>query len=355
MAGGEQLEGIGGYRRAHAVQLGTETGPGHPQIRPRQRLERGGERLRLCLHPARERFEHPLDLPLFVEGGLGPGVVQLHHAQRLDEESRTRCALVVDDALDPALGLGAHGYDVAAGPDGHDRLADGARQVGRAQHGVQALADAILGGPHPLADGGEVRRCGVQDLAGLVDAALDPFAERRRVLQQVAHLPEVRATPAGETRGEAGRGAKRIGDLQELRGGKAPPAPGALECSANVPCPAHRGLRLLVQEPGGFVGLLLEQGDVARMCHGQHGLGQLARRRERGPRREALDDRAELQGAQGSWISRGAGCRRPIRISDGRRAGHRSPGSDTVERPMHPRRRRPRGAGARSAWRGGHP
>jgi hypothetical protein len=62
----------------------------------------------------------------------------------------------VDDPLHLALGLGPDGDHVAAAALGDDRLADHGRQVSGVEHGVQALADSILGRAQPLADGRQV-------------------------------------------------------------------------------------------------------------------------------------------------------------------------------------------------------
>src|SRR5439155_7350186 len=144
-------------------------------------------------------LEDALGLALFVEGRLRPGVVQLDDREWLDEEGRTRCALVVDDALEPPFRLSAHGDDVAAGPDRDDRLADDSHQLGRAEHGVETLPRPILGGPHPLANGRQLAGGGVQDLAGLVDAALDPLSESGSVFQDFAEIAKVAPAPGGET------------------------------------------------------------------------------------------------------------------------------------------------------------
>ena len=96
------------------------------------------------------------------------------------------------------LGLGTDRDHVAAAAHRHDRLADHAGQVGRAQHRVQPLPHSVLGGAQPPADGCQLGGGGVEDLAALVDAALDPLSQRRRRIQLVAQLGQVRPLPAGQ-------------------------------------------------------------------------------------------------------------------------------------------------------------
>ena len=106
------------------------------------------------------------------------------------------------DPLDLALRLGADRDDVAPGAQGHDRLADDPGHRGRAQHRVQALAHAILGGAQPLPERGELRRRGVEDLAGLVDAARDPgrAARARRPARRGPRRDAGRARSSGAPR-----------------------------------------------------------------------------------------------------------------------------------------------------------
>ena len=80
-----------------------------------------------------------------LERRLGPGVVQLHHGQRLDEQGRGRCALVVDDPRHPSLGLGPDRDHVAPRTLGDDRVSDGPGQLawsGASRSGARAGAPA---------------------------------------------------------------------------------------------------------------------------------------------------------------------------------------------------------------------
>ena len=62
---------------------------------------------------------------------LAPGVAQLDRHERLDEQGLAASRLVVDDALDPGLGIGPDGHDVAAVAQ-RDDAAPGARRRARA-------------------------------------------------------------------------------------------------------------------------------------------------------------------------------------------------------------------------------
>ena len=165
----------------------------------------------------RQLVEDALLLALGGQRRLGPLVVQLDDGERLDEERRARRALVVDDALDLALRLGPDRDDVAAGAHRDDRLADDPGHRRGAQHRVQALAHAVLGGPEPLADGGELGRGGVEDLAALVDAAADARRELGRGVEQVADLRQVRPAPGLQPRREALGGLERLAPPRAAR------------------------------------------------------------------------------------------------------------------------------------------
>ena len=312
MARGEQLGGVLGDGRPHAVHLGAQAGAGQPQVGSRQRGEAVPQRRRATLDHPRQLVEDPLLLARGREGCLGPLVVQLDDGQRLDEERGARGALVVDDPLHPALGLGADRDDVAPGAQRHDRLADDPGHRGRAQHRVQALADAVLGGAQPLADGGELRRGRVEDLPALVDAARDPGRQLRRRVEQVADLRQVRAAPGLEPRREPLRRVERLAHLEQLGRSQAPAATRALERGADVPRAADAGLGLVREQPVGLIGLVLEEPDVGRVRDRQG--------RER-PARARARTRSARRAARRSRRTRARGaCPRRPRI---RRRGQR--------------------------------
>ena len=182
----------------------------------------------------------------------------------------------MDDALQPALGLGADGYHVATAAQRHDRLADHPGQVGGMQHGVQPLAHAVLGGPHPLAQGRQLRGGRVEHLAALVDAALDPLAQCRCRVQLLAQLGQVRAVqPASRV---ANRSAARAVSATSSSSSavRSPATACAADRRPHVPRAADGRLRLVVQQPHRLVGLILEQRDVGRIGHRLRRLRQLA-------------------------------------------------------------------------------
>jgi hypothetical protein len=321
----EQLERVGHDGRAHRVELCGQPRASHPQVRPCERSERRQQVLAPPLDGVGQVVEDALDLALLVEHRLGPRVVELHDGQRLHEQRCAGRALIVDDALDPPLRLGADRDDVAAGADGHDRLADDAGQVGRPQHRVQPLPHALLRGPHPPADRGELRGGAVEDLPARIDAAFDTVAQRWRLVEQIPHVGEVPPAPAGEPRGEKAGGAERLRDVEELLGGQAAPATSPLQRPAHVARAADRCLGLVVEELRCLVGLLLQERDVPGVAGRRGRLRELARRREGRVRDEQLDDRPELERAQRARIRGLAGGRLPGGLSGGRRAGHRPP------------------------------
>ena len=155
--------------------------------------------------------------------GLGPGVVQLHHRQRLDEQRRPGRALVVDDPLHPALRLGADRDDVAAGANG------------------------TIGSPTTPAMSDErsiafrrsrTRSCAVRSrfriAASSLDAESSTSPRRRRCARSARaargcrrgprrSLGEVAPAPPGEALPEAAGGPQRLPDVEQLerrRGGR---------------------------------------------------------------------------------------------------------------------------------------
>ena len=168
----------------------------------------------------------------------------------------------MDDALHLALGLGPDRDDVAPRPDGDDRLADDPRHGGRPQHGVQPLANPVLRGSQAFPDGGQLRRRRVEQLAADVDAAADALGQLRSGVELVAQGGEVRLAPGPQPRLESGRRFESVGDLDQLGRREPPAAPGSLERDANVARTADAGLCLVVEQPRGLIGLVLEQGHV---------------------------------------------------------------------------------------------
>ena len=80
------------------------------------------ERVGVAADERRQLVEDALLLGLDRQLRLAPGVAQLDHDQRLDEQRLAAARLVVDDALDLALGIGADRHDVAAVAQRDERL-----------------------------------------------------------------------------------------------------------------------------------------------------------------------------------------------------------------------------------------
>ena len=212
----------------------------------------------------------------------------------------------MDDPLHAALRLGADRDDVAAGAQGHDRLADDPGHRGRAKHGVEALADPVLRRAQALADGGELRGGRVEHLAALVDAARDPAAPApapgrgRREPRPGAF----RARPADASR--TSRSRSSVSAISSSSAGVSRPLRDRARSSAArmSRAPPIAGLRLLAEQPVGLVGLVLEEADVRRIGDRERRQGQLARRaRTRSPRPAARRSRGTR--------ARGACPRRP--------------------------------------------
>jgi hypothetical protein len=88
MARGQHLHRIRAYSWPRPVLLRAQAAASHPQVGTGQRLERGAECLRPRLDLSRQSVEDTLDLSLLVEVRLGPGVVQVHDGEWLNEQRR---------------------------------------------------------------------------------------------------------------------------------------------------------------------------------------------------------------------------------------------------------------------------
>ncbi len=234
----------------------------------------------------------------------------------------------MDDSLDLSLGLGPDRDHVAARADGHDRLADHPRQLGGAQHRVQPFPHPILRGPQPPPNGGQLGRGGVQDLAALIDAADDPCRELGRGIEVFTQTGQVGLRPASESLLEAGGGLQRVGHLEQICRRQPTATRGPVERSADVTRAADRCLCLVVEQPSGLVGLVLEQGDVRGVGTRHRRQRQLACRLEAGQLGQLLDDCPELERAQGALVGRDRRA-----LSGGRCAGHRRSRSASGVRP----------------------
>ena len=223
------------------------------------------------------------------------------------------------DPLELALGVGADGNHVAAGAQGDDGLADDAGQLRRAEHRVESLPDPFLRGSQALANGGQLAGGRVENLARLIDAALNPLAQGRRIVELGMDLGKVLPLPARQPlRKEAG-GAQRLTDVEQV-GGREPTAAGrALQRLSDVTCTPDTRLGLFIDQACRLVGLVLEDADQHGIGHRQAVLRKLARRGEGGQAGELLDDRRKFESAQRARIRGDAGGW--LRLESG--VGHR--------------------------------
>ena len=118
------------WSRSHGVQLGREPRAGDPEVEasPGRRASRRAASA-CCGDERRQLVEDALLFGLGLELRLAPGVAQLDDDERLDEQRLAAARLIVDDALDAALGVGPDRHDVAAVAQGDDRLLQRARDA----------------------------------------------------------------------------------------------------------------------------------------------------------------------------------------------------------------------------------
>ena len=97
-------------------------------------------------------------------------------------------------------------------------------------------------------------------------------------------------------------------------GDSRPPRRARLSERADVTRPADRGVRMLLDQPRGLIGLVLEQPDMDGVAERQMASASSRDGRKRRARRQSLGDGRELQRPQAGGIrirrARGAGHRR---------------------------------------------
>ena len=86
------------------IELVGEACPAEPEVEAGQGVQVGAQGLGVGADVGGELVEDPLLLRLRRQLRLAPGVGELHRHERLHEERLPAARLVVDDALDPALG-----------------------------------------------------------------------------------------------------------------------------------------------------------------------------------------------------------------------------------------------------------
>ena len=143
-----------------SVELGGELGLGAPEVEAGERAERLPQGRRVRPDDGRQLVEDPLDLGLLRDLRLAPGVAELDGHERLDEQRLAAARRVVDDALDPASGVGLDRHDVASVAEGDDGLLERTAEL-RADERVEAPLQAVVGDPDRRPEPAEARarRC----------------------------------------------------------------------------------------------------------------------------------------------------------------------------------------------------
>ena len=221
---------------------------------------------------------------------LAPGVAQLDHDERLDEQRLAAARLVVDDALDPALGLGADGHDVAAVAQRDDRLLERAAELRAVDERLEAGPQPLVGDAHGAAQATERRRGRVEQLAGRVEAQLQPAAERAAAARcaRPSSCSSGRRSLAQRVARAAPRRSSVSSDVQQLSGSSRPPRAARSMAGPMSRAPPMPTSGPLGEEVARLVGLVEPARDDDRVRARLERLGQPARRREaRWPRRAA--------------------------------------------------------------------
>ena len=355
MPGAEQLDDRLLRRpRPDPVHLGGEARAGTPEVEVgerRQVLAQGGHGRP---DERRQLVEDALLLGLDRQLRLAPRVAQLDHRDRFDEERLPAARLVVDDALDLALGLGPHGDDVAAVAQGDDRLLEGARQLRAVDEVLEAGPEALVRDAHVAAQAPERRRRRVEQLAGRVDAHLQATADVGQRLQAPAQLPQERPSLLGQDVAQPRDRVEGDHDVHQLERLQPAGPGGTFDGWADVARAADTDARSLREQVASLVGLVEPACDQDRVRTRLDRLRKAPRRPEAGRRGEAFADRRELEeldrlavhgsGPGREWprerrVAAQAEAARAARPSPGRRRRRRSVGRGPRRRPAQATRR----------------
>ena len=257
------------------IELIGEARPAEPEVEAGQGVQVSAQCLGVGSHVGGELVEDPLLLRLGRQLRLAPRVGQLDRHERLHEEGLPAARLVVDDAPDPALGIGPHRHHVAAVAQRDERLLQGPREV-RVDERLEPAAQPFVGQPHRPAQAAQRRRGRVEDLAGRVDAGLQPGAQGRHGVQAAVQRVEQRPLHLAQRVGQAAGRHERLHDGPQLRGVEATGAHSARHDGPDVPRPADADVRPHREQPASLVGLVETTGHDDRVRRGLDGQGQSA-------------------------------------------------------------------------------
>ena len=203
---------------ADAVELSRQAGLGGPEVEERQRVEGAAQSLRLRRDERRQLVEDALLLGLDPELRLAPGIAELDHDERLDEERLAAARLVVDDALDLAPGIGADRDHVAAVAERDDRFLERGADLAAVDERLEAGAQPLVRDPHRAAQAAQRRRGRVEQLPRRIEAQLQAVAQRGKRGDPARELVEQRALLLPERVCQAPGGDQRPQHVQQLGG-----------------------------------------------------------------------------------------------------------------------------------------
>ena len=293
-------------RRADPVHLRGEARAGAPEVEVGQRREvlaRGAGAA--VPDERRELVEDALLLGLDGQLRLAPGVAELDHGERLDEERLTAARLVVDDASDAALGLGTDGDDVAAVAQGDDGLLERAGQLRPVDEVLEARAEPLVGHAHvaPQPTEGRRGRCRAtrrtdrgSPRAGHGCAAAAGGVAPRSWSSGAPLLGQCVAQARDRLEGD--HHVDELERIQSTRPG------GTLDGRADVPGAADADARPLGEQGSGLVGLVQPATDEDRVGARFDRLRQAARGRKARGGGQPFADRWRTRGAGSTWRPR---------------------------------------------------
>ena len=223
-------------------------------------------------------------LVAFGQLQLVPGVVQLHHRQRLHEQRLPGGGLVVDDRADAALEIGAQRDDVAPVALRDDLLLQDGCVFGVVDQAFQPAEQALVRHAHLRTDGRQFGRSRIEHLAAVGDGAGDGFDQAGRGRHARGNFRQAREMLglALQRAGKLARRDQRALDVEQVLAGQHARTRRDFNLRANVQRAADGRLGANAQQAAGLAGAGLPLDGFIQFIGGAQRARQFGRRAEIG-------------------------------------------------------------------------
>ncbi len=259
--------------RLDGVDRQGVVGAGEDRIQLGYALDDALDSIALVGHLFGEFAQDALNLLLLLHQQAAILVIEFHRAQWLDPQRRPAAALVVDDALEPAFGVGAQGDDVPAAALGDNPLL---QELGHAavEDALQLILNLAVNRALLLAQLGQAQAGAVEHLAALVERAADGADDAAALLDQHGdgrQMGHARLLPQ-QLAAQVAPGDDRGLNRQKVLGRQRKAAQGVIGRAPHVARPAADHAAVALEQRHGLArpGLPLARlGHLRRRVHGQ--------------------------------------------------------------------------------------